>query len=416
MKGKKMWFGEIALLVAMICIFILTGSAKAADPIKMGVISAWDFIGGHGTKRGAEMAIREINANGGLLGRDLVGVFYDNKGDATEAKNATERALYKDKADVMCGYWRSDLAIVCQPLVMEAKKILLLGGSAAPILTKGRIKKEYDKYKYTFSAMSNSLLTMRPVAQSIAMTKDLGLKKMAIMVEKAAWCDPIFNHFMKTYADNIVYSTRFSTTATDFSVEFSKAKAANANVLVFFATGRGGVPSVKQWYDMKIPALYIGYPEAAQDPNFWKVTEGKCQGVAATHIGGLLGLPITEKSLPYYNEYKKVYGEYPIAYTNAVAYDIVMAWAQGVKLAGTIESDDVLKAMEKPDFNYVGVSGVLERFNEIHNPVGGGWPEDSAWGWACFQWQNGKREITWPERFKTKDMMIPDRIKKLLGK
>jgi branched-chain amino acid transport system substrate-binding protein len=407
----------MGILVGMIAFsFVYIATSEAAEPIKMGVISAWDFIGGHGTKRAAEMGIKKINDQGGILGRKVEGVFYDNKGDPGEAKNATERVLYRDKVDVVCGYWRSDLAIACQPLVMEAKKILLLGGAAAPILTKGRIKDDYNTYKYTFSAMSNSLLTMRPVEQSFTMVKNLGLSKMAILIEKAAWCDPIYNHFMKTYPDRIVYSTRFSTTATDFSVEFSKAKAAGADTLVVFSTGRGGIPSVKQWYDMKIPALYIGYPEAAQDPNFWKITEGKCQGVAGTHIGGLLGLPITEKSLPYYEEYREVYGEYPIAYTNAVVYDVIMAWAQGVKLAGSIESDAVLKAMERENFNYVGVSGVLERFNEIHNPVGGGWPEDSAWGWSCFQWQNGKREITWPEAHKTKDMIIPDRIKKLMGK
>jgi len=414
-KGAK-----ILLLGAMICLMALAidffTRSEAAPPIKIGVISEWDFIGGHGTKRAAELAIRHINAGGGLLGREVKGVFYDSKADPGEAKNATERVLYSDKVDVVCGYWRSDLAIVCQPLVMEAKKILLLGGSAAPLLTKGRIKEDYNKYKYTFTAQPNSLLTLHPIDQSIISSMKLGLGKIALMVEKAAWCDPIFDVFSKKYANKIVYSNRFSTAATDFSVEFSQVKALGADILVVLSTGRGGIASVKQWYDMKIPAVYVGYPEAAQDPNFWEQTEGKCDGVAVGHIGGLLGLSITPKSVPYYNEYKKVYGEYPVAYTNASTYDIVMAWAQGVRSAGTIESPAVVKAMEKKPFNYVGVSGVLEYFNEIHNPVGGGWKEDEAWGWVSFQWQNGKREIYWPETHKTKDMIIPDRIRKLMTK
>ena len=42
--------------------------AQSAAPIKLGVNDAWDYPGGQGAKRGAEMAIKAINAGGGLLG------------------------------------------------------------------------------------------------------------------------------------------------------------------------------------------------------------------------------------------------------------------------------------------------------------------------------------------------------------
>lgn len=164
---------------------------------------------------------------------------------------------------------------------------------------------------------------------------------------------------MKKHGENIVYTGRFSPDATDFSVEYTKAKAAGANALYFVSTGKSGTPSVKQWYDIQLPMLYIGYTLAPQDPNFWKVTEGKCEGVQTCKVGGATGLPITAKSQPWYEEYKKMFGEYPIAYTNAHSYDIVMAWAEGVKLAGTTDSDAVVKAMESSKFRYVGVSGVI---------------------------------------------------------
>jgi branched-chain amino acid transport system substrate-binding protein len=394
----------------------LTTGVEAASPIKIGVNSAWDYPGGQGTKRGAEMAIKHINAAGGLLGREVEGIFYDNKADSSEAKNATERLLYRDKVDVVAGFWRSDLGIVAQPLVMEAKKILLLGGGSSPIMTFERIKNEYETYKYTFTTTSNTFATAVGMEQGVISSLQAGLSKIALLVEKAAWCDPLFDAWMKKYADKIVYSTRFSTTATDFSVEFSQVKAAGADILAFVTTGRGGTPSVKQWYDMEIPAIYVGYNVDAQDPNFWEVTEGKTQGVGTTKIGGVAGLPITKKSIAYYNEYKEVYGEYPIAYTNGVAYDAVMAWAHAVKRASTVESDAVRMEMEKKDFNYEGVCGVIEYFDEIHNPVGGGWGKGEPWGWVAQQWQDGKQVVYWPEKFANGDLIVPDRIKKLLGK
>jgi len=392
-------------------------SAEAAPPIKLGVNSEWDFEGGQGVKRGATMAVRDINAAGGLLGRKVEAIHYDNKCDPEEAKKATERLLYRDKVDAICGFWRSDLAIVCQPLVMEAKKILLLGAPATPVVTYERMAKDYNTYKYTFTSNPNSFFTMGLLEMSIIWARDkLGLDKIAYLAEKAAWYDPVYDLYMKKHGKNIVYTGRFSPDATDFSVEYTKAKAAGANALYFVSTGKSGTPSVKQWYDMQLPMLYIGYTLAPQDPNFWKVTEGKCEGVQTCKVGGATGLPITAKSQPWYEEYKKMFGEYPIAYTNAHSYDIVMAWAEGVKLAGTVESDAVVKAMESDKFHYVGVSGVIERFDKIHNPVGGGWDEGGAWSWVVLQWQDGKQQVIYPEKVKTADMIIPARVKKLMGR
>ena len=269
--------------------------AQSAAPIKLGVNDAWDYPGGQGAKRGAEMAIKAINAGGGLLGRKVEGVFYDSKVDPNEAKNATERLLYKDKVDAITGFWRSDLAIVCQPLIMEAKKLMLIGGASTPVCTYERIKKDYKTFKYTFTTMVNTYTALVSFRQGIDAGLKLGLNKVALLVEKAAWCDPLYDEWMKQYAANIVYSTRFSTTATDFSVEFAQVKAKGADILVFVTTGRGGTPSVKQWYDMKIPAIYVGYSVDAQDPNFPQTTENKCIGVATEKIGGVSGLAITPK-------------------------------------------------------------------------------------------------------------------------
>jgi branched-chain amino acid transport system substrate-binding protein len=412
MKRKGLVFEVLILGIALGLAF--PGISESAPPIKIGETSEWDYPGGQGTKRGVEMAIKEINATGGLLGKTVEGIYYDNKVDPGEAKNATERLLYKDKVEAICGFWRSDLAIVAQPLVMEAKKILLIGGAGTPVVTSERIKKDYKTYRYTFTTTSYVLALASE--QGVSEALNLGMSRIALLVEKAAWCDPWFDIWSKKYASKIVYSNRFSPTATDFSVEFAQAKAADADILFFVSSGRGGTPSVKQWYDMRIPAVYVGYNLDAQDPNFVQVSEGKCQGVATAKVGGVTGLPITKKSLPYYNEYKKVYGELPIAYTNGVAYDAVMAWAHGVKLAGTVETEAVVKAMERKDFNYEGVCGLIEYFDEVHNPVGGGWAKGEPWGWVGLQWQDGKQVIFWPEKVKNGNMIIPDWVKKLRGK
>lgn len=175
----------------------LVPTADAQPPIKVGQISAWDYPGGQGVKRGVQMAIRDINAAGGLLGGKVESIFYDNKCDVDEAKKATERLLYKDKVDAIFGFWRSALAIVCQPLVMEAKKILLLGAPATPVVTYEPMAKDYNTHKYTFTSNPNSFFTMGLLEMSIIWARDkLGLDKIAYLAEKAAWYDPVYDLYL----------------------------------------------------------------------------------------------------------------------------------------------------------------------------------------------------------------------------
>jgi hypothetical protein len=61
-------------------------------------------------------------------------------------------------------------------------------------------------------------------------------------------------------------------------------------------------------------------------------------------------------------------------------------------------------------------SGIIEWFDKIHNPVVSGWKEGEAWGWVVIQWQDGKQEVIYPEEIKTANMIIPERLKKLIGK
>jgi len=179
----RMTLGALAMIMGLALgllgsEWICKSATAASPPIKMGVISAWDFLPGLGVKRGYEMAIEAINKQGGLLGREIVGVYVDNKGNPEEAKKGTARLLDLEKVDVMGGFWRSDLAIVCQDQIMQAKKILLLSGAGSPVLTFERVGKDYNKYKYTFSGIGE-MYHLAPVYTTqiqIAMKK-IWLKK-----------------------------------------------------------------------------------------------------------------------------------------------------------------------------------------------------------------------------------------------
>ena len=83
MKRGMLAIGVLGLVVLFFSAAIATAQT---GPIKVGVNSAWEYPGGQGVKRGGEMAIKAINDAGGLLGRKVEGIFYDNKVDPNEAK------------------------------------------------------------------------------------------------------------------------------------------------------------------------------------------------------------------------------------------------------------------------------------------------------------------------------------------
>jgi branched-chain amino acid transport system substrate-binding protein len=428
MKRKQAKWDVVLIIISMgfVIISLVGYSAEGASeqpPIKLGNVSTWSSISGLGVKQGFEMAIEDLNKAGGVLGRKVEGVVYDDMGNPDEVKRATERALHRDKVDAIVATHRSDLAIVQQPLVMEAKKIFVIGAPGADLLTRGRIKQDYETYKYTFTMETNAQDMEALFYDSIDTALKLGLKKLAFAAEKAAWFDNIYVAAEKKYADKIVYKTRFPTTASEFRTEWLKVIESGADILWFISSGSAGTPAVLQWYDMKVPALMIGYCNDGNDPKFWELTAGKCDGVQSVGTGLLYGAPMTKKSLPFRKAYKEKFGYDLRTYAIGHTYDAVMVWVEAVKLAGTIDSDAVLKVLERDKFHYVGVNAEIEWFDKIHNPwnsvywklhqrpYGG-----IGWAYSHAQWQNGKLVLIHPEDYKQGNMIIPERVQKLLKK
>ena len=86
MLQKKNMMLLISFWAAFFIVFASSLAWAGNEPIKLGFTSAWDFAGGQGVKRGTLMAVEDINAAGGVMGRKIIPVSYDNKGSADEAK------------------------------------------------------------------------------------------------------------------------------------------------------------------------------------------------------------------------------------------------------------------------------------------------------------------------------------------
>src|SRR5512136_114903 len=141
-------------LFAIIFLFAAS-SALGQEVIKIGVIGPMQFVQGIGHWNGATMAAEELNAKGGVqvgnkkMKIQLVKADSNEFLNVTDATNAMERLITKDKIDFVVGGFRTEAVLAMQDIAMENKKIFIGVGAAHDELC-NRVAKNYNTYKYWF--------------------------------------------------------------------------------------------------------------------------------------------------------------------------------------------------------------------------------------------------------------------------
>jgi len=113
---------RIVLAVVMLALAVLPAGAQAPQPIRVGFSSAMSgpsAITGEGVMWGATMAVDEINAKGGIMGRKVEVYFGDNKGTPGEAVSAVRKLVDVDKVDVIIGQTHSGACLGSMPIIKE---------------------------------------------------------------------------------------------------------------------------------------------------------------------------------------------------------------------------------------------------------------------------------------------------------
>src|SRR5579871_5481125 len=166
--------------------------AQSADPIKIGVIAEVQSIAGAATPGGAQIAADEINAKGGVLGRKIEIVTYDNKSSSADSVRAFQRAVSEDKVSAVIASYISEVVLALEPWAARLKMPLITPGAASNEITKA-IHNDYEKNKYTFHGFLTSAAQAQIVCNAAKdlLVDQLKLKTAAIMSEDAAWTKPL---------------------------------------------------------------------------------------------------------------------------------------------------------------------------------------------------------------------------------
>jgi branched-chain amino acid transport system substrate-binding protein len=203
----------------------------------------------------------------------------------------------------------------------------------------------------------------------------------------------------------------YPTGTTDYSVGLMKAKKENAQVILIWMDMPESSILLKQWYDMKVPALVFGQIiAAAEQPGFWKATEGKGEYCLASVVNaGNAPSKATPWTMKFVEAYTKRWKVEPEGYGTSSSYMGVYVLKDAIERAGTLDSDAIVAALEKTDL--MGVYGRI-RFNpKSHQIIPSIDPNEGAVG-TIFQWQAGKRVVVYPPKIAMGEIKLPPWMKK----
>ena len=113
-----------------------SGQAFAADPIKIGVIAEAQAIAGASIPQAAQMAADEINAKGGVDGRKIEIVTYDNHSSSADSVRAFQRAVNEDKVNVVIASYISEVVLALEPWASRLKTPFITPGAASNEISK----------------------------------------------------------------------------------------------------------------------------------------------------------------------------------------------------------------------------------------------------------------------------------------
>src|ERR1700760_72861 len=387
-----------------------SGQALAADPIKIGVIAEAQAIAGASIPQAAQLAADEINANGGIDGRKIEIIGYDNHSSSADSVRAFQRAVNEDKVNAVIASYISEVVLALEPWAGRLKTVMITPGAASDVIT-ANIAKDYEHNKYTFHGYltSSSLASLVCDAAKDLLVTQHKMKTAVIVSEDAAWTTPLdagYEECLPKAGLKVLDHIRFSPDTTDFTPIFNKIEGSKPDVIITGISHVGVQPTV-QWKNQQVPIPMLGISSQATNSTFGKDTNDASDGVLYQGVSGP-GVAVTPKSVPFAEGFKKKFGNYP-SYAGYTAYDEVYYIADAVKRAGSTDADKLVDALEKTDWE--GTIGRIQFYGKddpfTHSIKYG---KGLITG-LMLQWQNGKQVSVWPKEVAKGELKFPSFIK-----
>jgi len=235
-----------------------------------------------------------------------------------------------------------------------------------------------------------------------------GLERVYIMVQDvthARKAGEFMEGLLGERGFEVVGHEIYPTGTTEFAPGLLKSRDGGAQLIFIWMDMPETAVLLKQWKSLQMQSLPIGFMSAAEQPGFWKASDGSAEYTLVDLInGGNAPGRITEWTERFAEAYEERWGLEPEGYGTSSSYMAVYMLKDAVERAGTLEPDAVVDALETIDL--MGVYGRMRFDPKSHQIIPSTDPAEGAIG-SVFQWQDGKRVVFWPPAAATGELVLP---------
>ena len=355
----------LAAGTALVGVLSVAVPAAGQEPIRIGaflsVTGPAAFLGDPEQKT-LELYIERINAGGGVLGRKLELVAYDDGGDADKARTFTKRLIEQDKVDVIVGGSTTGTTMAAVPLAEQAQVPFISLAGAVVIIEPVK--------KWVFKTPHTDRMACEKIFADMRARK---LVKLALISGTGGFDKSMRAECLKVaggYGVEVVADESYGAADTDMTAQLTKIKATpGVQAVLNCGFGQGPAIVTKNYKQLGLGLpLYQSHGVASKE--YIKLSGEAAEGVrlpaAALLVADILPDKDPQKAVvaAYKHDYEARYKS-DVSTFGGHAYDGLMIAVDAIKRAGSTDKAKVRDAIEATH-GYMGTAGVVNMSASDH--------------------------------------------------
>lgn len=417
-------------ILGMSAMAALLGTSALAD-IKVGFIGSLSSDTGLSTLRGAEIAIEELNANGGVMGEQITLVTADTGEDVTEGVKAYEYLAETEEVDFIISGSIDDVSLGWLPRMQEFQ-IPTLDTWTSYIGIIDMVVEDPDTMAPYFMniASDEALATLYISFGADVLKEQMGFESVVVLAEDTAFGGAITGLVTEALApiagievkDIITYDVG----TVDFSPLFSKAQQSGADFIYQVSSVNSQVIS-SQYVKLQVPMVMTGVNVAALGLEYWEDTGGAGGGISTLSPVPSVGFALDPVSQEFVDTYQAKYDSRPkVPHFNGfnAYHGLKQAMAAAEEAGGFSDVKAWAAAMEKQDLILEKDGKLWLRYgfwgpDEVEPVTGRTYPHNARFdleapfdtaqpSMVVVQWnEDGSAGVVYPFEYATQEFTLP---------
>lgn len=399
--------------IILACIFVFLGAGiglaaapkkpASGDPIKFGAVLPLADITGKQASKAMQLAVKEINAAGGVLGRPLEVIIADDEAKGEKGAAAIDKLATVDNVYAFIGGMSSGVHMAQLPVLKKyAKPTVWIGAAASSVIEAPMAEQAwyFHLHPWDYQQTGGYITGFKELA---AKNPKIKLQKWFIGYEEGAFGTAGYKGFQTLWPQQgwEVSGASFKSALLgggDYRAALRQAKDYKPDAYLWLGYDADALPMLEQAKEIGFaPPMLIGAPPG------WPADFGKsplAEGVSLFGMWAPSLKEVSKVSKHFWDAYNKEFNEAPATYFAPLGYTNVYVVANAINKAGSLDQDKVIAALKDTKYDSpVGETLTITASRALKNQ---GFTKQKI-----LQWKKGVQQVIWPLDFKTAEPAYP---------